>query len=55
MKKTLFRQLPLILLFIGFNLCYAKTHEEIIIPKTNIMIGLEKQYRWQKPLNFNRI
>jgi len=36
MKKTLFRQLPLILLFIGFNLVNAKTHEEIIIPKTNI-------------------
>ncbi len=40
MKKTLFRQLPLFLLFIGFNLCNAKTLEEIIIPKTNISYEL---------------
>ena len=46
MKKTLFRQLPLFLLFIGLNLCNAKTQEEITIPKTNISYELSMSEPW---------
>lgn len=46
MKKTLIKQLPILLFILGFNYCFAKTHDEITIPKTNISYELSMSEPW---------